>query len=330
MAAGILDQLRAHETTRLWLEGLEQASTAAPEPTLPAPGELFEILTDLWIPKEDVQQLIDLLPTLEASTELRWLLAQTVRVLSDSMGEVDAPARFPTLPESLGLIHRYFFIYPFVAVLPRVRAYHRAHQIPEDVAMATLRDLGRHMTRHRRNYGIGGLNVPFWLMLHFRGAIYELGRLQFERARLGQRTGEAIRAAGFPHGPGDPTLSVHIPELNGPLSPEACDESFARAEAFFPKHFPDETYDVAVCHSWLLDEQLAEYLPEDANIIRFQRRFRLAHRPDPDSGSILYFIFGYRQPDFDELPQRSTLERAVVSHLKAGREWHCGAGWLLL
>jgi hypothetical protein len=32
--------------------------------------------------------------------------------------------------------------------------------------------------------------------------------------------------------------------------------------------------------------------------------------------------------EIDELPQSTSLERAVVSHIVSGQNWHGGAGWL--
>jgi hypothetical protein len=154
--------------------------------------------------------------------------------------------------------------------------------------------------------------------------------LQFQRATLGQRTAEALQAAGLPFGPGEPVLGVHVPDFFGPLSPRACDRSFAQAREFFAAHFPTEHYALAVCQSWLLDEQLAAYLPADANIVHFQRRFQVIDRREPGDEDILLNVFGQRTPDLDSLPQRTTLQRAIVTHLKAGRHWTGGVGWLLL
>ncbi|WP_428833992.1 hypothetical protein [Microbispora maris] len=42
---------------------------------------------------------------------------------------------------------------------------------------------------------------------------------------------------------------------------------------FFPRRFPEEKPLVMVCRSWLLDEQPAECLPEDSDIVRFQSPF---------------------------------------------------------
>jgi hypothetical protein len=145
--------------------------------------------------------------------------------------------------------------------------------------------------------------------------------------------GSAAGPVGPSYGPGDPVLAVHVPASSGPLTPEACDASFGRARAFSARHFPEERYALAVCHSWLLDEQLGEYLPDDANIIRFQRRFRAAYRPAAGDATVLRCVFGQTGAGprrLDALPRRTRLERAILDHLRAGRHWPGGAGWLRL
>ena len=193
----------------------------------------------------------------------------------------------------------------FLAALDDVRAYHRGRGIPDEVAWATLADLGRNAARDRLLHGSGGLRIAFWLALHFRGAIYELGRLQFNRC-------------------GD-HVGVHIPEA-GPLDPAACDASFAAAAAFFPRHFPEEPLAYAECTSWLLDPALADYLPAGSNIVRFQRRFEIADEGAPADDDVFRFVFHRLDPDPDALPQRTTLERAVVAHLRGGAHWRAPTG----
>jgi hypothetical protein len=228
---------------------------------------------------------------------------------------------------------RYFPVCVYVMVLPVVLAYHRTRGIPADVSRRTLADLGRQMAVHRRRYGTGGLVTPDWLSLHFRGELYQLGRLQFERARLGSRTSAAVRAEGRPAAEGDACLSLHIPDFCGPLTPDAVDRSLARAGGFFARYFPEHDARIATCHSWLLDPQLAGYLPADSNIIRFQSRFRPA-RPGESQETAevsdrdpVGFVFGDPELPPHALPRRTTLERAVGDHLRAGRHWHMGHGW---
>lgn len=314
-----------------WLAHLETIDAPDVDIVLPAADDLPPVLLRLAVPHEDIDDLVAMHPeNLPWSPEQRWLLERCTHALVREIGTIDNPPWFPLLPESFGTLHRHLYIYVFLATLPHVRAYHRQRDIPDDVSWRTLADLGRNLAVHRRRYGTGGLDVAFWLMLHFRGVIYDLGRLQFNRGTLGTRTGQAVTAAGLPYGPGDFALGVHIPAFSGPFTPRACDASFARAKEFFARYYPEEPYKIATCHSWLLDDQLAEYLPESSNIIQFQRRFRLAYQPDGNDLDIIRFVFGRMNPVIDELPQRTRLERAVVEHIKSGRHWHGGAGWIEL
>jgi hypothetical protein len=123
---------------------------------------------------------------------------------------------------------------------------------------------------------------------------------------------------------------VHITDFSGPLSPAACDASFAAAKPFFDKHFPEQPVRIGVCISWMLDAQLDEYMAPTANIIQFKNRFTPAYIPEPNNRGIQQFVFGMLDAEIDELPQATSLERAVVSHIVSGRNWNGGAGWLEL
>ncbi|WP_240670751.1 hypothetical protein [Actinoplanes solisilvae] len=106
-----------------------------------------------------------------------------------------------------------------------------------------------------------------------------------------------------------------------------------RARAFFPRHFPGERYTAFSCGSWLLDPQLLEYLPDDSNIARFQRRFELEpYEPpeglDPDV-EVLRFAFRSLSTPLDRLPRRTVLQRAIADHLRAGRHWQWRRGHIV-
>lgn len=329
----VLDLLRSDDRTGEWLQALEGLAGAdrLDRVDLPRPDDLAAVLVDLAIPHEDINELIALRSTVLEDPDWRWLLAHGVRGLVRDIGAVGGGIRVPLLPSRLATMGRYFPVFAFVAALPHVRAYHQEHAVPDDISRRTLADLGRHMALYRRRFGTGGLLVPFWIQLHFRGEIYQLGRLQFQRATLGQDTGTAVEAAGLKTGPGGPELEVHIPDFSGPLTPAACDASLARAREFFPRHFPTESYQVAGCYSWLLDPQLAEYLPAESNILRFQRRFRLVEQAaEPHDTVPVGFVFGDPDLAVDTLPRRTSVERAIGDHLRAGRHWYGGRGWFAL
>ncbi|WLW55852.1 acyltransferase domain-containing protein [Streptomyces sp. YU58] len=298
---------------------------------LPDADELAEVLLDLAVSHEDINDLVRMGRRVTDDPELRRFLEASVEELVRDMGEIGSAIELPELDWPSGALNRCFPAYVFVAALPHTRAYHRERGVPADVSRRTLADLGRNMAVHRRRYGLPGVLAPRWLTHHFRGELYQLGRLQFERARCGERTGSALAAAGMDVAPGTPCLNLHIPDFLGPLSLAACDRSLALAREFFARHYPEDPFPVALCHSWLLDPQLKRYLLADSNIIRFQERFRVAREDtEPADTEPVQFVFGDPDLPVESLPRRTSVERAVGDHLRAGGHWYVGHGWFPL
>src|SRR5215472_16276655 len=103
------------------------------------------------------------------------------------------------------------------------------------------------------------------------------------------------------------------------MDPVSCDKSFAAAGEFFPRYFPDYASRIVTCTSWLLDDQLLEYLPADSNIVRFQKRFELVPDVREYDESIFHFVFGKPASAAPSIQPRTTLERAILKHLENGR-----------
>lgn len=302
---------------------------------VPRGGELAEALLDLGVPYGDVNGVLAAAERVAADRSAAAVLAEAVAAFVRDMGALGGGPRLgPDLeafPGDDGPGGPWFALLVFAAARPYAAAYHREIGVPDEVSRRTLADVGRHVAVHRRRFGMGGLANVWWLVRHFRGGLYQLGRLQFERTRLGGTTGRALAEAGVGVGPGTPVLDVHIPDFSGPLDAAACDASFAAAREFFPRHFPDEPYALATCYSWLLDPQWAQYLAEDSNILRFQRRFTSSRLlTEPDDGTTLAFVFGDPDVDVARVAPRSTVQRAVLRHLAEGRHWYGGTGWVAL
>lgn len=309
-----------------WLGELERAGEPPDELVIPTAEAALTLLLRLRVPSQDAAEIAGGLPELQRDPVLAWLVRRCAHRTAADVGGFRPGGSWPDLPGDWG---RYFYVYVFLVVLPSVRAYHEQRGIPDAISWATLAALGSAVESHRQRLGTGGMDAPFWIDLHFRGGIYLLGRLGFNRGDLGFLA-PAVQAAGLPYGESDPALGVHAAPT-GALDPAACDASFNLAREFFGRHFPEEPYRIARCGSWILDEQLANYLPADSNIIRFQRRFQLAAETRDGDADILSRIFG-AAPDTDlaTLPRRTTLQRAVIDHLRAGRHWKIGFGWLEL
>jgi hypothetical protein len=287
------------------------------------------------VEESDLTAILAALPSPEGAPELWWLLERSYHLLVRDLGRPEAGGRWPALPAALGAQGRCFWVFVFLAAVPDVRRWHQARGLAEADSWATLADLGRHVASYRRRHGSPGLDSQFWLSLHFRGLLVALGRLQYLPYRL--RTGPggplfwydapAAESLGRGFRPGDPALSLHVP-AGGPLTPDACDESLRAAGPFFADHFPDPGPRLVTCTSWLLDERLAEQLPGESNIVRFQARFQMVPGAREDDGEVLRFVFGAVPKSLDDLRPRTRLEQAIVRRLRAGRHWRVRTGWL--
>ena len=288
---------------------------------LPDRTYLPAIFERLAIGKDDQREILAAWPSPDDS-EIWMALGRAYDTLVKDMGGFE-PLELPGPAVDSTPLGRYFFVYVYLAALADVRRFHAERRIADEISWATLADIGRNLGRDRLLLGDGGLRTSGWLTLHFRGALYQLGRLQFNRTRVRA----AHVADAFPEGA--PAVGVHIPE-SGALTPEACDDSFAQAGTFFKRHFPETPTRLALCTSWLLDPQLADHLAPDSNILRFQRRFTIVGDGYDGDADVLRFVFHRIAPRIDDLPQRTTLERAIVAHLREGKHWRDRTGWLTL
>ncbi len=243
-------------------------------------------------------------------------------------GQENWATRFDPHDPQAAAIDRYFFVFALLAAVPDALEYHRSVGVDDARSRATFADFGLHLRVFRRTFDRGGLHVQSWFRLHFTGLLYDLGRLQFNRGTFDVDPDDA-RAARAPIEAGAFCLHAHIPAA-GPLRPAEVAASFATAIPFFAEHFPDEPYPVATCGSWLLDPQLADYLPADSNIVRFGRLFTLVGVGRDGDEDMQNFVCRKPGSPIDALPQRSALERAAVEHWRRGRHWAVCTGWVAL
>lgn len=317
-------------TVRL-IEEFGRTTLPTGEIALPSAADLPAALLALAVPHEDIDAIAALLPRMSGPGE-RWLLSLCVSRLEAAMGSTAGMVSLPRLRDTYDLLSRYFYVFVYLALRPALERYHAEHGVGPAVTALTLTDLGRNMAVHRwRHPTVGGFEDYDWLSIHFGGALFALGRLQFQRARLGTHTTAAIVAAGHDAQVGEPVLSLHIPRFYGPLTVDLVDAALDDARSFFATHFPAERYRYAVCKSWLLDPQLADYLPAGSNIRAFQDRLTHAYTDDePDDAGTLQFVFADSTRPRSDLPRSSRLQRAIVDHLDDGGHWYSAMSWLTL
>lgn len=128
---------------------------------------------------------------------------------------------------------------------------------------------------------------------------------------------------------GDPVIRLHIPPT-GKMTPELIDKTLTATKAFAAKHYPEFAYKAFACHSWLVDPQLDEILNADSNIVKFRQRF---HSLTSKSSGKDVFNFIFNKPDmnFDikDLPEDSSLQRALKNHYLSGKAIYALEGFFL-
>ena len=322
----LFDTVRGEPDLARWSDELP---TQGPPVPVPHPDELPEVLLDLSVPHDAINEIVAVHAAAGDDIGFVRLRDRVAWAILEGLGQVEAePTVLPELPATLGALGRLFYLYAGLGVLPHIQAFHRAHGVPPDVSRRTLADIGRQVAAYQRRHGVVGQQNPRWTVSHLRGELYQVGRQQYQIARLGNRTGQAVAAAGGPGTPGSPSLALHIPGFCGPLSPSAVARSIEAAHGFFATCFPDEKPTVATCHSWLLDPQLGPRLPSRSRIVAFQYLFRPGYPVfDPGDEDALRFVFDQPDTPLESLPQDTSLRRVIVEHLRGGGHWYTANGW---
>jgi hypothetical protein len=120
--------------------------------------------------------------------------------------------------------------------------------------------------------------------------------------------------------PEDSVIGVHIPSAKhgGRLSEEACEDSYTNAREIFSRCYPEYDFKAFTCGSWLMDNQLGQFLSGDSGIMRFQRKYLLYPRPATDR-AVFSFLFTKPFEKLEELPEDTSLQRAIKYHYLNGK-----------
>lgn len=299
--------------------------------TAPSTPELLELL---GITGLDHEELTPLLSAAVADAEVLAEVTRTADLLRAGAG-LDVPeadlgalaARHDALQQRLAPGEGLLGILALAVSTSTVRAWHAARGLTTELSWEVLADLGQQMRVHRRSSGRLGLHQLGWMALNWRGRLVHLGRLQFDLHRAEQGTDRERWVIG-----------THIP-ARGPLTPQAVEDSFARATEYFTTHYADldagRPQDAPrfghefVCESWLMNPVLVQELGAASNIGGFVDRWEILSN-SAGAGSAAFFVFGERPPyDAAALPRSTRLERVVAERLADGRGWDDGVGRLV-
>ena len=126
---------------------------------------------------------------------------------------------------------------------------------------------------------------------------------------------------------GDKILSVHIP-AEDPLTVELCEEAYKRAREIFASCYPEFGFKAFCCFSWMLEKRLRLITGKESNITRFADKY--TGFPLLSGDACFSFLFHvYDKPELKDLPETTSMQRAVKKYLCEGGHFYAKGGVFL-
>ena len=184
-------------------------------------------------------------------------------------------------------------------------------------------EIRKSLYSERDVYGVDGIRftLMIWCSIFMRGEIISCGRLQYE-------IGTSVPPKILPHLGKDVTCAyIHIPG-GSRLAEEEVLASLEQAKKDVRRYYPEKQgMGFLFCtQTWLLSPELVPVLPEESNIMKFQKLFRIVDTI-PGNGPFLNFLF--RAPGeecYERLPEDTFLRRQVKGLLLEGKTLRMGVG----
>lgn len=226
-----------------------------------------------------------------------------------------------TNPEEQAMLAYLFWLH----CLPYLHRFYMLMGLDTQLFAISLQDLNYKVRECVKVNGYPGLFVD-WFFLFTQLKLFAFGRLQYELVRFPY---EEYSAGGYTLRKGDPVYSLHVPSI-GPLTQEACFDSFRKAYGFFKKDLPG-TIMPMIIHSWLLyPPYQGVTFPPDSNVGKFAAMFDIQDVHHTPQFGDCWNVFGMHDPgSTDLLPAETSMQRRFIDYIKAGGTYGYGSGVLL-
>lgn len=192
----------------------------------------------------------------------------------------------------------------------------------EEIYWDTFCDLRYKVQECFNVHGIWGTFVAHWYPIFYNGTIVKLGRMEYQVKPCPFK--EPKTALGITVNPGDPIIALHIPTSFEPFGKAARLDSYRKAWRYF---CPDGKPLVCVCGSWLLYDGYEGVFAHGSNIDSFRKEFYMLSNGKTEKFGNAWRIFGseHKLPA-DQLPEKTSLQRAFKAHMLGGGNHGHGTG----
>lgn len=302
---------RSLEGIRSMLEGRWLPEGKLPVTVMPKPeggedkrkGEghreqVMELARELELPEEVRRQMADVMEKLPWES-----LEPVIKNLTEYDLASDAQLQLAKLTAPVEEVSGMGQLAGMLAAACYTRRMYERWGIPDSVFRATMDCFPRFLRETKRITGEWIYDRAFWTWRQTSGLLFRLGTLEFEYVRTEDGA----------------SLSVHIPS-DASLTYGELEKSYQEAETFWERHgevlCPFGKPGAVRCRTWLLSPELGRLLPEDSGIRRFAQGYEITEFL-PDNESFYRWLFAGKK-EWEELPEDTSLQRAVKAYLAAG------------
>lgn len=260
--------------------------------------QVMELARELELPKEVQQHLGSVMEGLPWEK-----LEPVIRDLTEYDSAQDAQVRLAGLTALKGDAAGMGQLAGMLAAACMTRQVYESRGIPDSIFKATMGCFPRFLRETKQITGEWIFDRAFWTWRQTSGLLFRLGTLEFE---YGKDRGE-------------PSLSVHIPS-DATLTCSELERAYEEAEDFWERHgealCPCGRPGKIWCCTWLLSPGLQGLLPPDSGIRCFAQGYEIK-TVFPERESFYRWLFAGKK-EWEELPEKTSLQRAVKAYLASG------------
>lgn len=261
-----------------------------------------QLCRQINMPEEVTQALLDIHSTLEHFPCLEFLMqeerwSEGVEQLKEAAGEdADGMKRLCCM----------------LRCTLRARSEYARLGISEKIYTDTMAAFSRFVREYKEGNGFYGFNRFSWTTRQVSCKLLRIGQLEYELTTL----------------EGNPAISLHIP-TDVDLCPQVLIPSISEGLSEFYRIFPEYIGKPVYCHSWLLSAQLKDFLPEDSNILQFQKLFCIEPEGIPGN-DVLLWVFKNPKLPREDYPENTSLQRKLKQFFLEDGQFLEGKGYLRL
>jgi hypothetical protein len=183
--------------------------------------------------------------------------------------------------------------------------------ISDDIYVGTMKFFSRFLYYYNKIYGEYKYVWGWWAVRQISMQEFRIGDLEYEMTIQDDKK----------------LISIHIPS-DADMDSSNLRKSYLEARDFFAKYYPEFAKVDMFCFSWLLAPSLKKLLPGSSKILQFQNSFQLTSQED-DSPSFLDWVYGRRDIPFENLPEKTSLQRKLKPYLLNGGKIELANGTLI-